>query len=52
MKDVTLKEFIEIAKNNNQLKDKVVDTVKVSGGASFLTICTISLQRQDIISRV
>lgn len=27
MKDVTLKEFIEIAKDNNQLKDKVLETV-------------------------
>ena len=35
MKDVTLKEFIEIAKDNNQLKDKVVDTVKVSGGGKL-----------------
>lgn len=29
MKDVTLKEFIEIAKDNNQLKDKVLETVNV-----------------------
>ena len=38
MKDVTLKEFIEAAKDNNQLKDKVLETVKVSGGEDFLTI--------------
>ena len=35
MKDVTLKEFIEIAKDNNQLKDKVLETVKVSGGGGL-----------------
>lgn len=35
MKDVTLKEFIEAAKDNNQLKDKVVETIKVSGGGKL-----------------
>ena len=35
MKDVTLKEFIEIAKDNNQLKDKVLETVNVSGGGGL-----------------
>ena len=32
MKDITLKEFIEIAKDNEELKNRVAECVKVSNG--------------------
>ena len=36
MKDVTLKEFIEIAKDNEELKKSVAECVKtVRGGETF-----------------
>ena len=35
MKDVTLREFIEIAKDNNELKGQVADCVKATRGGKF-----------------
>ena len=34
MKDVTLKEFIEIAKDNEELKNSIVECVKTSRGGA------------------
>ena len=35
MKDVTLKEFIEIAKDSEELKNRVAECVKVSNGGKL-----------------
>lgn len=37
MKDVTLKEFIEIAKDSEELKNRVAECVKASGGGNCQT---------------
>ena len=36
MKEVTLKEFLEIAKDNDELKHSVADCVKASRGGNCL----------------
>jgi len=35
MKDVTMKEFIEIAKDSEELKNRVAECVKASGGGKL-----------------